>query len=335
MNPTIAIGAACLCLILPLAAVADVTQLDDKTIRITGEFDERLVDDFRSAVARAPDLTTVELNSPGGLIYSGLEVGQIIYDLRVNTWITAGSECYSSCSIAFLAGNRRLADGLLGVHQMSGADDDSLTQSVISDIFDALRQFGTPDALISRMLRTPANDIYVFSPDELEDLGINRRGGDNPIEELPHLQVLTSTLNGDWLTGTFLNTHTLKPFFSMESRSLEPVFRIVYYPHSGVSFGEIIWENQEFRPGQTDLTLVFKRRGDTPVWARIRADIEQNGFSFDLPSNGASGLETFFSAFAYAHTFSVEDFAGRTIADYSLAGSLKATAQFMTLLQQR
>lgn len=335
MNRTLAMVTAFWCLVSPLEAIADVTQLDDRTIRITGEFDASLVGEFRAAVARAPNVTTVELHSPGGQVYRGLEIARVIYDLRLNTWITAGSECYSACSIAFLAGNLRLADGLLGVHQVSGVNDDSLTQSVISDVFDALRQFGTPDALVSRMLRTPPDDIYVFSADELEDLGINRRSGDVSAEDLPHLQVLTSDLHRDWLTGTFLNTHTLRPFFAMESRSVDPVFRIVYYPHSGVSFGEIIWESREFPPGQTDLTLVFERRSDEPVWAQIRADVEQNGYAFDLPTDGASGLETFFSAFAYAHEFSVEDFAGRTIVDYSLAGSLQATERFMTLLQQR
>ncbi|GHF08609.1 hypothetical protein GCM10016455_31890 [Aliiroseovarius zhejiangensis] len=312
-----------------------MAQIDDITIRITGKFDAKVVSDFRAAVSSAPNATTVELHSPGGQVYSGLEIARIIHSLRLNTWITAESECHSACSIAFLAGNLRLADGLLGVHQVSGANDDSLTQSVISDVFDALREFGTPDALISRMLRTPPDEIYVFSADELEKLGINRRSGDISSNDLPHLQVLTSTLNKDWLTGTFLNTRTLKPFFAMESRSLNPAFRIVYYPHSNISFGEIIWEDREFQVGQTDLTLVFERRGEEPVWARIRADVEQNGYSFDLPSDGASGLTAFYSAFAYAHEFRIEDFAGKTIVDYSLAGSLRATEQFMNLLRQR
>lgn len=330
-----AIGAAVWFLVSPLKAVADVALMDDRTIRITGKFDAGLVSEFRAVVARAPNITTVEHHSPGGRVYSGLEIARIIYDLRLNTWITSGSECYSACSIAFLAGELRLADGLLGVHQVSGVNDDSLTQSVISDVFDALRQFGTPDALVSRMLRTPPDDIYVFSATELEDFGINRRSADVSDKNLPHLQVLTSTLNRDWLTATFLNTRTLKPFFAMESRSLNPVFRVVHYPHSGISFGEIMWQSREFPPGQTDLTFVFNRRGEEPLWARIRADVEPTGFAFDLPADGASGLETFFSAFAYAHEFSVQDFAGRTIAKYSLAGSLQATKQFMNFLRQR
>lgn len=335
MNRTFALGAAFCFLVSPLEAVADVTLLDDRTIRVTGEFDARLVGEFRAAVARAPNVRTVELHSPGGRVYSGLEIARIIYDLRLNTWITADSECYSACSIAFLAGELRLADGRLGVHQVSGMNDDSLTQSVISDVFDSLRQFGAPDALVSRMLRTPPEDIYVFSASELEELGINRRSGDVSSEHLPHLQVLTSTLNLDWLTGTFLNTQTLRPFYAMESRSLDPVFRIVHYPHSGVSFGEIMWDNREFPPGQTDLTLVFERRGEEPLWARIRADVERNGYAFDLPADGAGSLETFFSAFAYAHEFSVQDFAGRTIVNYSLAGSLRSTEQFLNLLRHR
>ncbi|MBO6895185.1 MAG: hypothetical protein JJ866_24835 [Roseibium sp.] len=335
MNRTIVIGVLFWCLISPLKAISEVARLDDKTIRITGEFDAKLVSEFHAAVATAPNVTTVELHSPGGQVYSALEIARIIHKLRLNTWITSGSECHSACSIAFLAGKHRLADGLLGVHQVSGVNDASLTQSVISDVFDALQKFGTPDALVSRMLRTPPDDIYVFSADELEKLGINRRSGDISADDLPHLQVLTSTLNQDWLTGTFLNTRTLKPFFAMESRSLNPAFRIVYYPHSNISFGEIIWEDREFPLGQTDLRLIFERRGEETVWVRIRADVEQNGFAFDLPSDGASGLTSFFSAFAYAHEFRVQDFAGRTIADYSLAGSLRATEQFMSLLRQR
>jgi hypothetical protein len=96
-----------------------------------------------------------------------------------------------------------------------------------------------------------------------------------------------------------------------------------------------MWEGRVFPPGQTDLTLVLERRGEEPLWVRIRADVEPNGYAFDLPADRASGLETFFSAFAYAHEFSVKDFAGRTIVRYSLAGSLRATEQFMNLLRQR
>jgi hypothetical protein len=320
---------------LPLEATADVTQLDDKSIRITGQFDAKLVSEFSAAVDRAPSVTTVELHSPGGLVVSGLEIARIIHNLRLNTWIRAGNRCASACSFAFLAGKLRLADGRLGVHQVSGANDDSVIQLGIAKIFDSLREFGTPDTVVSRMLRTPPDEMYYFPTEELENLGINRRSGEISGDDLPHLQVLTSTLNQDWLTGTFLNTRTLKPFFSMESRSLNPAFRIVYYPHNNNAFGEIIWQGREFQPGQTDLTLVFERRGEEPVWARFRANVGENGYDFDLPLDRASGLETFFSAFAYAHEFRVEDFSGRTIVDYSLAGSLRATKQFMTLLRQR
>lgn len=172
LNRSIAVWIAFCCLVSPLEAIAGVTRLDDRTIGITGEFDARLVGEFRASVAQAPNVTTIKLHSPGGQVYSGLEIARIIHDMRLNTWIPAGSECYSACSIAFLAGKLRLADGRLGVHQVAGVNDDSLTQSVISDVFDALRQFGTPDALVSRMLRTPPDDLYVFSADEIEDLGI-------------------------------------------------------------------------------------------------------------------------------------------------------------------
>jgi hypothetical protein len=93
----------------------------------------------------------------------------------MRTYVPEGMGCYSACAYVFFAGENRVADGELGVHQVSqDVADIVLTQITIGDILDALDEFGVQHQVISYMLRTPPEDMYVFSPLELAELGINR-----------------------------------------------------------------------------------------------------------------------------------------------------------------
>jgi hypothetical protein len=132
--------------------------------------------EFRRALAARPDTAVVVLNSPGGLVASGLILANDIHDRGLATTIPEGAGCYSSCAFAFFAGAERLAEGELGVHQMYGTNDTSGVQARVSDIIEALEQFGTPTAVVTRMFRTPSEDMYVFSPGEIESLDINVLG---------------------------------------------------------------------------------------------------------------------------------------------------------------
>ncbi|SDI97990.1 hypothetical protein SAMN04488026_10102 [Aliiruegeria lutimaris] len=113
----------------------------------------------------------------------------------------------------------------------------------------------------------------------------------------PHLQVQSSVIYKDWLVGTFINNHTQKPFIAMESRVMDPVLRLVHYPHSRVTFMELIWDDERFSYGQTDLRFRFHHRDDQPydVWVTVQS--EATGFYFDIPQNSGMGLEIFMAAF--------------------------------------
>lgn len=132
--------------------------------------------EFRRALAVRPGATVVVLNSPGGLVASGLILANDIHDRGLATTIPEGAGCYSACAFVFFAGAERLAEGELGVHQMYGTNDTSGVQARVSDIIEALEQFGTPTAVVTRMFRTPSEDMYVFSPGELDSLAINVLG---------------------------------------------------------------------------------------------------------------------------------------------------------------
>ena len=236
----------------------------------------------------------------------------------------------------FLAGRLRLADGQLGVHQISGVEDPSVTQSVVSDIHDALTRFRTPQKLISIMLRTPPTDMYVFSPSELNELGINVRPGDEVSQEMPHLQAITSQVYKEWLVGTFLNTHTQKPFIAMESRSMDPLFRLVHYPHSLMTFFEVIWDEPFQAKGTTDLRFRFHQRGDEPYDAWIGMNADPNGYYADIPVGQDAGraVQKFLLAFTHGRELTVSDFSGRTLASFSLMGTMRTSKMFSDLISQ-
>lgn len=133
--------------------------------------------DFRRAINAEPKATIVVLNSPGGLVESGLILAHEIHDRGLSTYIPKTMGCYSACAYVYFAGTRREADGELGVHQInSDAKDLVSAQTTLSDVLDALNEFGIPQQIISVMLRTPPAVIHVFTRQEIAELGINQGG---------------------------------------------------------------------------------------------------------------------------------------------------------------
>lgn len=131
--------------------------------------------EFKTVMSRQPNLKTLVLSSDGGSVTGGLLLADEIHLRGINTYIPPTFGCHSACSYIFLAGAARLDQGELGVHQFYGGEDSTAqAQFVVSDILDILARFGTHQEVISRMLRTPSDDMYIFSESEVARLGINR-----------------------------------------------------------------------------------------------------------------------------------------------------------------
>ena len=58
----------------------------------------------------------IYLNSNGGLAYEGIAIGYLLNDHKVTTIIEENKECHSACGFLFLAGEKRIFDGILGIH---------------------------------------------------------------------------------------------------------------------------------------------------------------------------------------------------------------------------
>lgn len=141
---------------------------------LAGDIPAQALDDFKAVLASQPNLKTLVLSSDGGSMAGALLLADEIHRRGINTYVPPTYGCQSVCAFVFLAGAARVDQGDLGVHHFYGGDSAATSQLAVTDIMAVLAGFGTPQEVISRMLRTRANSIYVFNPEEIERLGIDR-----------------------------------------------------------------------------------------------------------------------------------------------------------------
>jgi hypothetical protein len=144
-------------------------------IRLNDEIGNSTARDFEKALAARPDATVLILNSPGGYVDTALVIANEVHRRGMITIVPRGSGCYSACAYIYFAGQRRQVDGELGVHQIyTEVADLVFAQTTLSDILDALDAYGVEQAIISHMLRTPPEDMYVFTKTEILNWDINQ-----------------------------------------------------------------------------------------------------------------------------------------------------------------
>lgn len=299
-------------------------------IRIDGPITQDVAQDFLLQLQTHLGVETVSLNSPGGRVFPALDIARAINSTGINTTVLNGDECYSACSFIFLAGRERIAEGSLGVHQVSGIDDPSLTQSAIGSIYEELLRFNTPSYLVSRMLRTPPEAMYVFSPEELERHSINIRDYESQGGSIPHLLPLETWMRQDWLVGAFMNTHINRPFIALESRGMDVLMRIVHYPHRSHTFIELMLQEGSLTGIQSRIELRFGHGTDQPFSLFVDADIESNSYAFDMPQDPEQE-RVFWTAFTAATELTVLNGFGVEIGRFSLNGSRRAFEDFLAM----
>ena len=135
---------------------------------------------------RNHDIQNIVLASPGGIVGEGLLMAGIIFDKKLRTYIPTGGTCASACAYLFFAGNERLADGDLGVHQAYSSNPQKrqsvratqyATQFTVSEIIGFLNEFGTPAFVYEKMFQDI--DMYFFDPLELMELNSETFGLEN------------------------------------------------------------------------------------------------------------------------------------------------------------
>jgi hypothetical protein len=160
------------------------------TIFLNGPITANTPLDFRRAMQLRPEATVVMLSSEGGQVQSALLVAQDLHDRGLDTYVATDKHCNSACSFVFLAGRMRTIDGSLGVHQMAAdIEDNAGIQSSMAYVMEVLGVFEPPPQVISRMLRTPPEDLYVFQASEWRQIDKSRIESalQQPVREKPGL----------------------------------------------------------------------------------------------------------------------------------------------------
>ena len=150
-----------------------------RLIHANGVFVEHTADRFRlfvqeNNIAEAGSVAaTVILDSDGGSVAEALNMGRFIRQMGFDTEVE--SNCFSSCTIAFLGGVHRYigANAKFGVHRISSASPlDSasaldLGQISIAQIAEYAQAMGIGPSFVSAMMEAGPNDINLLSQDQL------------------------------------------------------------------------------------------------------------------------------------------------------------------------
>jgi len=166
-----------------VAVVVEKTLLpvntEGTTVILEGEFNWDLRRAFLNTLEANPSITTVTLNSNGGLVFVGRALALAIAEHQLNTHVE--HHCYSACTIAFISGAARsLADNAeLGFHQYLLENDNQTHGISVQEELDVDRahfaRHGVSQSFISRLYSAEHNQLWVPEHQLLIEAGVVTR----------------------------------------------------------------------------------------------------------------------------------------------------------------
>jgi hypothetical protein len=164
---------------------------DTTLVYLDGRIDATAPSRLSKALDGIDGKSAVWLNSPGGNLFAGMQLGRIIRKHGASTHIVnyrtlLPGECYSACSLAFLGGVYRFANNgaHYGVHRASlqagpRADGD-LGQDLSAAIRSYIREMGVDARLFDLWVKAAPDEMYVLSQQQARDLGVVNNGRKPP-----------------------------------------------------------------------------------------------------------------------------------------------------------
>lgn len=178
-NAMLATGfAAASFLVAGTASAAEIRWIEDErgdVITIEGELVSGDEVAFAKAIKSLQNATVI-LNSPGGDLAPGLEIGMAIREAGFDTLVPDGAECASACALAWMGGeSRAMGDrGSVGFHAAyvevgNRAEETGAGNAVIGAY---LHELGLSFDTIFFLTSSPPEDMYWLTFDDAEELGI-------------------------------------------------------------------------------------------------------------------------------------------------------------------
>lgn len=334
------------------ASVRVFSEYDNRTLLLDGRIVPGTFLAVKEQLDDYPEMQFLAFNSPGGSVIEGLSIARLVEERGITTLVTEGHSCFSSCSFIFFAGSARyVRGGQLGVHQFIGSGDEAIAQELVAEIYDTLLEFGISSHVMSRMFRTPSNQIYVFTEEELVNFEINRHtkpvtqatvteqgsdpeSTDNPPSDTdgtPILGVTPYSTNsyGMWTSGYYYLNSISNLMCALHSRQQGVDFRLVYYLTRPDYFLEL--ENIPFTMDEGQVEIVFGIEGADPSGGLLTLRTEYTAWggrdvSTDITSQRDE--EALLSALARGSILWIRRIDTELIGMLSLIGSSKAISDF-------
>jgi len=178
--------------VLKVDRVVEIATGATPEIYIDGPINDSTIAKFvATVVAQKINSGTVYINSPGGSLLSGIELGRVIRKSGFSTNVgTKGATygavkpggCYSACVLAYIGGYYRFLNtsSHIGVHRFSTEtpkkSDLDVAQMVSAAITSYLKESDVDIALFKKMSQAGKDEIYLLSAQESESLGVVNNG---------------------------------------------------------------------------------------------------------------------------------------------------------------
>jgi hypothetical protein len=150
----------------PPASIAIIN--DGTALRITGELEEGTATAVMEAIDSSPGVTSVVLDSKGGMFGEARRIAGLIADHRLNTYVQ--HQCSSACTLAFLAGATRCMSPSARIGFHAGREMGStlkMRRQQANAQGELYARAGLPDSFIDGMMATASTSIWYPTYDEL------------------------------------------------------------------------------------------------------------------------------------------------------------------------
>ncbi len=135
-------------------------------------------DRFKEALQKS-DIRLVLLDSAGGVLPVGLEIGRVIRARGLATAVQSSAHCYGACVVAWLGGvDRTQAQGaVVGLHAFSRSalESDAANEDARQVIASYFKMLDISAKAVTELGAATANDVTPLTPDIAQQLGLAMR----------------------------------------------------------------------------------------------------------------------------------------------------------------
>jgi hypothetical protein len=137
-----------------------------RVIEVIGPFLDGVAEQVRVLLNEHPQVTTLHLTSPGGLVVEGRRLRDLIYARGIDTYVR--SYCVSACTLAFVGGRQRTVyrNAVIGFHQYGGFPGQSLRDHWQDTDRSYFRGRGIADDFVDDMFRAEHEDLWQLTAEE-------------------------------------------------------------------------------------------------------------------------------------------------------------------------